>query len=76
VRESFELWGYQICWRGDWISDLWSRIWFRWYCPYPVIEDHKANACIAAGKCGCSNGADVRESEISSGDTTFPNGDR
>jgi hypothetical protein len=51
-----EEWGYRLCWRGDWISSAWSRIWYRWYCPCPVIENFTARACIRAGMCGCSNG--------------------
>lgn len=47
--------GYALCFRGDLISNLWSRIWFRWYCPYPVIEDQSAHACISGGHCGCDN---------------------
>lgn len=55
MRTRFETWGYGVCWRGDWISDLFSRIWFRFYCPYPTIKDHSVRACIASGNCGCDN---------------------
>lgn len=51
----FESIGYGLCMRGGWISDLWSKIWYRWYCPYPIIDDHSARACIKAGCCGCNN---------------------
>lgn len=47
--------GYSLCWRGDWISRAWCPVWFHFYCPYPIISDYTARACIAAGKCGCSN---------------------
>jgi hypothetical protein len=47
--------GYSLCFRGDWIGNLWSRIWYRWYCPYPIIDDCSVRACIAAGHCGCDN---------------------
>ena len=45
--------GYAMTMRGDWISDLWAPIWFRWWCPYPVIADYSARACVASGDCGC-----------------------
>jgi hypothetical protein len=55
-----EVQGYRLCWRGDWITRLWAPIWFRFYCPYPIIEDVSARACIKAGHCGCNNGADTK----------------
>lgn len=42
--------------RPNWLRDKWGDIWFRFYCPRPVIENPTARACIAAGECGCSNG--------------------
>ena len=40
---------------GNWLRGRWAALWFRWWCPYPVIDDWRASACIAAGKCGCDN---------------------
>jgi hypothetical protein len=37
--------------RVDWLAALIYRI----CCPYPIIPDHSARACIAAGLCGCDN---------------------
>lgn len=56
MTEWLDTLGYRLTMRGDWISDLWSRIWFRWRCPYPIIADHSARACIESGNCGCDNG--------------------
>lgn len=25
------------------------------FCPYPIIDDHSVEACIAAGHCSCDN---------------------
>ena len=56
MKDRWEDFGYRLCWRGDWISDLWSRIWFHWYCPYPVVIDNStAKRCVLGGYCGCSN---------------------
>lgn len=55
--------GYSLCFRSDWISDLWAPIWFRWWCPYPVIADYRAKACIASGNCGCDNGPPVKDAQ-------------
>jgi hypothetical protein len=40
-------------WR--WLADCWATLWFRHYCPYPVIEDRTARACVECGQCGCNN---------------------
>jgi len=55
MKRLFEEWGYGLCFRGDWIARLWCPLWYRWYCPHPIIADHSARACIAAGACGCNN---------------------
>jgi len=55
MKRRLEEFGYSLCWRGDWISRIWAPIWFAYYCPYPVIKDWRAVACINAGQCGCSN---------------------
>ena len=55
MRERWENFGYRLCLRGDWVSDLWSRVWFRFYCPYPLRSPHTATACIGRGECGCEN---------------------
>lgn len=36
-------------------SQLLQRLFFRYYCPYPILEDRSARACVEAGKCGCNN---------------------
>ncbi len=51
----FERFGYDLCMRADWIGGLWARLWYRFYCPYPLRDDHSAAACIAAGDCSCDN---------------------
>lgn len=50
-----EQWGYAQCFRISWIGTIWSAIWYRFYCPYPVLNNPRAKACIAAGACGCNN---------------------
>lgn len=32
-----------------------AAIYYRFHCPYPIIADRSARACIAAGCCGCKN---------------------
>jgi hypothetical protein len=49
--------GYRMCWGSGWLPYQWSRIWYRYRCPYPISTDHSARACVAAGCCGCSNGS-------------------
>lgn len=64
--------GYALVWRlalrrgriGRWLHDHWSAFWYRHYCPYPVIHDLTARACIAGGHCGCSNGTHRGEDDI------------
>jgi hypothetical protein len=48
--------GYRLCWRSGWLAFQWSRIWYHYRCPYPIITDHSARACVEAGHCGCDNG--------------------
>lgn len=48
--------GYRLCWHRGWLAFQWSRIWYHFRCPYPIIADHSARACVAAGHCGCDNG--------------------
>lgn len=55
MRKRFEEWGYALCWREGRIAGLWARVWYRFYCPYPLTENHSARACIASGNCGCDN---------------------
>ncbi len=61
LRESLVRFGYAQTMYGNWFSDQWSRIWFRWWCPYPVIADHRAKACVASGNCGCGNRAALQD---------------
>jgi len=45
-----EDWGYQLCWElgwRKWIGRLWAPIWYRWYCPYPVIENRPGESWFA-----------------------------
>jgi hypothetical protein len=55
MRRKLEIIGYTLCFGNGRISRLWSRIFFRWYCPYPLRGDWSARACIKAGDCGCDN---------------------
>lgn len=48
--------GYRMCWRSGWLATQWARVWYHYRCPYPVIKDHSARACVKAGHCGCNNG--------------------
>lgn len=41
--------------RIDWLAALIYRV----ICPYPLIDDKSARACIRAGLCGCDNGNPV-----------------
>ena len=63
MRRAFENFMYGLTMRGDWISNIVGRIWFRWYCPYPIRKDWTARACIEAGDCGCSNGTRFTSAE-------------
>lgn len=56
MRRKIEEFMYGLTFRGDWIARIVCPIWFHWYCPYPIIDDYTARACINAGKCGCNNG--------------------
>jgi hypothetical protein len=31
------------------------HVYYRYRCPYPVIEDRSARACVEGGHCGCNN---------------------
>jgi hypothetical protein len=31
------------------------HVYYRYRCPYPVIEDPSARACVEGGHCGCNN---------------------
>ena len=63
MRQWIEAQGYAMVYRlaalegpaGRWLHDLWAGIWYRYYCPYPIIADNRARACVRAGDCGCSN---------------------
>jgi len=57
MRRWLEIQGYRLCWgsAGYWFTYIWAPIWFRFYCPYPIIDNLTARACIKAGKCSCSN---------------------
>lgn len=51
----FEEWGYAHAWSINWFWDRFARLWFRYYCPRPVIDDPSAKACVRSGNCGCDN---------------------
>lgn len=68
MKRRLETLGYVLCfklatlrvdrgWPWGWVEIVWTGIWYRYYCPYP-IGDHEwtARACIKAGWCGCTNG--------------------
>lgn len=55
MKRAFEEWIYGLTMRGDWIADIVSRIWFHWYCPYPIHKNYRASYCVGRGDCGCSN---------------------
>lgn len=38
-----------------WLENIWISIWWRYYCPRPVINDWSAKACVNSGNCGCDN---------------------
>jgi hypothetical protein len=69
MKRWFEEKGYELVWWlalregriARWLHDLWAGLWYQHYCPHPIIHDLKASSCIAAGHCGCSNGADKME---------------
>jgi hypothetical protein len=52
-----------------WLETAWTGIWWRYYCPYPTIDDWTARACFKSGNCGCSSGdrfrSTVRQGERS-----------
>lgn len=55
MKRALETFMYGLCWRGDWISRIVAPVWYRLYCPYPLIKNWTARACIASGNCGCDN---------------------
>lgn len=44
-----------------WFETAWVAIWWRHYCPRPVIADWTARACFESGNCGCDNADRFRE---------------
>jgi hypothetical protein len=38
-----------------WLEAVWIGVWWRYYCPRPVIDDWTARACANSGNCGCNN---------------------
>jgi hypothetical protein len=55
--------GYMLCFdlcirRGPiWrvLANLWSRVWYHFFCPYPLDGNWTARSCNQAKPCGCSN---------------------
>lgn len=48
---------WRVCngWPVAWLENIWTGIWYRYYCPRPVVDDWTARACVCACQCGCSN---------------------
>lgn len=67
MKRTFEKFIYVLTMRGDWISDIVGRVWFRWYCPSPLHDDWTARACISAGDCGCNNNPSFKTAEGKAG---------
>lgn len=44
-------WLLRIIMRYGWLEALY----YRYYCPRPVIDNPSARACVRAGNCGCDN---------------------
>jgi hypothetical protein len=58
IQRGIDRAGYRLCWRVSWFSQfVWCPIWYRWRCPYPIIDDHSVRACVASDNCGCDHGA-------------------
>jgi hypothetical protein len=56
MKQAWLNFGYGLTYGpASWWRDRWCDLWFRFYCPRPVIRDPSAKACVRAGKCGCSN---------------------
>lgn len=66
MRQLVETIGYKLCWelafrrvcRHRWwgiLERLWTPLWYRYYCPRPVISPWTAKACVRSGNCGCEN---------------------
>lgn len=67
--------GYVLCftlarlridwgWPFGWLEYVWAGIWYHYRCPYPIIKDHSARACVEAGNCGCNNGPRIRDGRV------------
>lgn len=69
MRRWLETQGYVLCFmlarlRVDygppfgWLENIWTGIWYRYYCPYPINSLNGrwlARDCFKAGQCGCDN---------------------
>lgn len=56
TSSKFVLLGYTLCiGRPSRLRDWWASIWYRYYCPRPIIDDPTAKACVRSGCCGCDN---------------------
>lgn len=66
MRRWLERCGYGLCftlafwrvckhWPVSWVEHAWTWVWYRYYCPYPVVDEWTARACVRSGNCGCNN---------------------
>jgi hypothetical protein len=66
VRKWVETQGYVLCFKlaalrvdwgrpWGWLETLWTGIWYRYYCPYPIQNPWTARSCVEGGLCGCEN---------------------
>ena len=48
---------WRVCnrWPVAWLENIWTGIWYRYYCPRPVIANWTARACVEGCHCGCEN---------------------
>lgn len=65
MRQWIETLGYVLCfrlarlrvdgWPVAWLENIWTGIWYRYYCPYPIQYPWTARECNDGGLCGCNN---------------------
>lgn len=55
MKRAIVAWLYGRTMREDWIAGIIATVLFRWYCPYPLLDDWTARTCIREGLCGCNN---------------------
>lgn len=81
MRRWFEIRGQALCtwlavmrvYHGQpwgWLEAAWVAVWWRYYCPRPLLDDWTARACVNGGCCGCDNQRHY------AGPPALPNGER